>query len=199
VIELKNDENGIKEAVEILKNGGIGIFPTDTVYGIGCIPNKVNLDRFYDIKKREADKPTALLISSMGQLKSLTDFLSPKVERVTNKFWPGALTLVLPCSASVDTRISPVGFVGVRWPRYGLLEKIIGETGPLSVASANIADRQEPHRFVDIDESLKEIVDFVLVDDERESGIPSTVAKVSNEIFLILRSGEITLEDIEAI
>ena len=93
--------NKIENAVRILKNGGVAIFPTDTVYGIGTLPKKEYMEKIYKIKKRDFSKKIIALISDKNKLAELineTDENIKKIENILKKYWPGELT-VLSCKS----------------------------------------------------------------------------------------------------
>ena len=94
--EVSCNYDGIKTALEFLRNGGILIFPTDTVYGIGCDPyNKKSVDKVYKIKIRERKKGFPVLGYSKDDLENIVEF-DKVVTKIVEKFWPGQLTVILP-------------------------------------------------------------------------------------------------------
>ena len=94
--QVSSDSAGIKLAIESIKNGGIVIFPTDTVYGIGCDPYNENaVKKIYEIKNRDSTKPLPILGYSKRVLENIVEF-DEITNRIAEKFWPGKLTIVLP-------------------------------------------------------------------------------------------------------
>lgn len=184
-----------KQVAGFLRQGQVGILPTDTVYGIGCLPKKEVLDRSYRIKNRNEKKPTAVLIGEFEQLKELA-FTSNRVKRMMERFWPGDLTLVLPAKESLDPRVTAGGFIGVRFPNDRFLQEILKETGPLAVSSANLSQKPVPHIFREIDTNLIGLVDFVIRLDQESPKAPSTVARIETGRIVILRPGRIRKDDL---
>ena len=94
--QVPSDLSGITLAIESIKNGGVVIFPTDTVYGIGCDPyNEDAVERIYQLKNRDSTKPLPILAYSKQILENIVEF-SQITNKITEKFWPGRLTIVLP-------------------------------------------------------------------------------------------------------
>ena len=94
-MKVNCDDIGIEKAIQIVKQGGIVIFPTDTVYGIGCDPyNKESVKKVYNLKSREFSKPFPILVDSKETAKKIVEF-DEITEKITEKFWPGPLTIIL--------------------------------------------------------------------------------------------------------
>src|SRR5690348_2056417 len=111
--------NDLEQAIEIIKDGGIVIFPTDTAYGIGCrIDNEKSLERLFNLRKRPENKAMPVLFDSMEWVKEFVLPFDSDVEKLMEKYWPGALTIVLPCDVSkVPSLIRGGGeTLGVRIP-----------------------------------------------------------------------------------
>ena len=94
--QVPSDLSGITLAIESIKNGGVVIFPTDTVYGIGCDPyNEDAVERIYQLKNRDSTKPLPVLAYSKRVLENIVEF-DETASRIAEKFWPGGLTMILP-------------------------------------------------------------------------------------------------------
>ncbi len=192
VIKLNPDfpeENLINEAAKALKNGGLVVFPTETVYGIAAnILNKDTIDRLYEIKKRPKDKPFSVHISDFDSLKQLGIVLSKDAERVAKRFWPGPLTLV----ALNDKKEK----IGLRMPDNRIAFLLIKKAGVSVVApSANLSGNKPP---VSVEEVLLEMdghVDMILDGGRARIGIESTVMDVTEKPFKILRQGAIPAKE----
>ena len=126
-----------KKVIGILKNGGVGVMPTDTIYGlVGSAFSKQAVDRIYKIKNRDTNKPLIVLISSV---KDLEEFSITNVQSSTlNKFWPGKVSIILPCT-SPKFRYLHRGTksIAFRLPAKKSLIEILKKTGPLVAPSAN--------------------------------------------------------------
>ncbi len=195
---LNLGEVSTKQIAELFKRGLIGIFPTDTVYGIGCLPRIETLNRFYQIKKRANDKPTAVLVGSLKQIKTLA-VIDERADKIIKKFWPGDLTLVLQAKARLDPRIVYNGFIGVRFPSNRFLQEVLEKTGPLVVSSANFQHLEPPYTFREIEKGIIGLVDFVLRSDSERLKVPSTVVKIEEEQITLLRQGRISKDDLDQI
>lgn len=158
-----------KEAAEILKNGGVGVFPTDTAYGIGCrIDDEKAVGRLFKLRKRSETKAVPVLVSSVDMAKKYWESTPEEVAKeLVSKYWPGALTIILRCNKEKVPDLVRGGgdTLGLRMPDNEVLLKIIEEVGvPIVGTSANFAGESTPYKFEDLDQELLELVDFVLRD-----------------------------------
>ncbi len=126
-------------ALETLKSGLPIIFPTDTLPAIGCLPKFSNA--IYKFKKRDRNKPLILMGSEHKQLIDYVHESAKKdYENIASKYWPGALTMVIPASAKQTTIVTSNDFtLGLRIPNSHMAQSLIRETGPLLTSSANIS------------------------------------------------------------
>lgn len=186
----------ILEAVRVLKDGGIVIFPTDTAFGIGCrIDNHDAVDRLFRLRKRPITQAMPVLVSSESM--ALPYLLSPSdvVRHLMKKYWPGGLTII---SQSETTRVySPIragtNAVGLRMPNHKEMLEIITAVGvPIVGPSANFHGEKTPFRFEDIDSNLIKLADFVL-EGVCYSTIASTVVDCTTDPYTIIRQGAINL------
>lgn len=176
--------NDISKAVEILKNGGIISYPTDTTFGIGCkITNIEAVKKIYDLKGRNYNKPLSIACSSLEMAYEYTYLLSID-EHLIRNLLPGAVTLVVRKKDSVSNIIT-AGFekVGLRIPNYRPILELIELLGkPIITTSANLSGQSEPKSNNDI----KIIVDYNL-SGECLLNIPSTIIDIESKT--ILREG----------
>jgi L-threonylcarbamoyladenylate synthase len=156
----------LEEVIERLRQGKVGIFPTDTVYGIGCrMDNKDAVKKVYLIRNRPAEKSLLVLVSSLEMAKEYVDIGSEVEEKLISKFWPGGLTIIF---NSKKDKVLPIVNAGgntlaVRLPNHQVLQKIIEGVGvPLVAPSANFSGGDTPFTFSDVDPHLMQKVDFVL-------------------------------------
>ena len=128
-----------KAAFQILKSGLPIIFPTDTLPAIGCLPKFSNI--IYEFKKRDRDKPLILMGSEHKQLIDYVHESAKKdYEKIASKYWPGALTIVIPASEKQTTRLTSNDLtLGLRIPNSYMARSLMNETGPLLTSSANIS------------------------------------------------------------
>lgn len=179
--------------------GKVAILPTSTIYGI-CTNalNKDSVERIYEIKKRNKEKPLIVLVNGIQMLNKITYGLSNLEEKIINKFWPGPLTLVLKkkkCISNVVTGGKDT--VGIRWDSNYIINEIITNANvPIVAPSANISGNCNADSIENIEEEIKEKVDYI-VDVGRLSDLKeSTLIKVKNENLEILREGKIKKEEI---
>ena len=188
----------IKRAVEILRVGGIIIFPTDTAFGIGCrIDSQQSVDRLFSLRKRSLDHATPVLVSSIDMALRYFAELKEPVLRLMKKYWPGALTIVSNCH--VDQIYSPIrggkGNIGLRMPDHPLTLSIIRELGvPILGPSANFHGENTPFQFEAVDQRLKDLVDFV-VPGNCTVRMASTVVNCSTIPISIVRQGAVQLSE----
>lgn len=185
----------INKAVRVLKDGGVIIFPTDTVWGIGCsLDSTQAIKRLYKIKKRKRNKPTAVLVGSLNQAEKLGELDKQAVD-LAKKYWPGGLTIIVKAKKTVPKIIQGKdNAVGLRMPNNTLLLKILKKLDTAIVASsANFAGKPIARTRKELDNRLIELVDLVL---EGESGgdLASTVVDLTQKPTKLVRSGFIPSE-----
>ena len=194
--EVSNDSAGIALAVQSIKDGGVVIFPTDTVYGIGCNPYDKNaIDKIFKIKKRDKAKQLPILGYSKQVLKQIVEF-DEIANKITDKFWPGRLTLVLPLK---DVRLQKLfggtKTIAVRVPNNKCALTLLKECKLIIGTSANISGKKSL-----VDPSyLKDKVldcDVFLNDGPIQSSGASTIIEIKNKNIKILRNGDIHEADL---
>ena len=194
-MRLHCDKEGIAKASNVIKDGGIVVFPTDTVYGIGCDPyNKDSVEKIYKIKSRERTKSLPVLAYSLDVALEIVSFDKQSLKLAEN-FWPGPLTLILRLtddrlrqSLNLEERIA------LRVPNNSCTLDLLHNCRFLIGTSANISG-QEP--FTDPLKCHEKVSGFDLfLDGGKISGMPSTIAEVSNEELKILREGVLTEKEI---
>lgn len=176
--------NPIEKAQEVLKRGGIVIFPTDTVYGIGAIwTNSTAIERLHKIKGTPQHQSYPVLISNVGQAEQAA-IVTPLAKNLISKYWPGALTIVLKEKDGVNK-------IGFRMPGSDTLRELIkGAGAPVIGTSANFHGEKTPKSFEEIDPSLLKMVDYCL-EGECSGKTESTVVDASTEEIKILREGAV--------
>lgn len=187
----------INKAVEVLQQGGIIIFPTDTAFGIGCrIDDEKAVDRLFKIRKRSTEKATPVLVDTV---KMAQDYLEPipqnVIDQLIEPYWPGALTIVLQSRiGKVPSLVRGGGStLGVRIPNHPIARSIIRNLGiPILGPSANFAGEQTPYLLKDLNSELIKLVDYV-VSGECTIKEASTVIDCSITPWKILRQGAIKI------
>lgn len=191
-------EKDIRQAITSLKQGGIVIYPTDTAFGIGCrIDDAKAVERLFKLRKRPHAKATPVLVDTV---KMAQDYLKPipkaVVDQLIEPYWPGALTIVLPClTKKVPSLVRGGGqTIGVRIPNHKTARAIIQGVGiPVIGSSANFAGGKTPFRFEDLDPALISLVDYV-VPGECSLKAASTVIDCSVKPWRVLRQGAVKIE-----
>lgn len=186
-----------------VKKGKLAAFPTDTVYGVGAeVSNDTAVKKIYDIKNRPYNSPLIVLIGDKKFLDKLVYVEDTRVELLTDKFWPGALTLVLKKKEWVSDVITAGGdTLGVRMPDNEIArELIIASGGALAVPSANKSGQLSP---VSAEHVIRQFgegeIDFVIDGGKTSKAIESTILDMTREVPLILRSGALSREEIEKV
>ncbi|MDR3782255.1 MAG: L-threonylcarbamoyladenylate synthase [Candidatus Nitrosotalea sp.] len=137
---LPCNERGIKVAYDSIKKGGVVVFPTDTVYGIGCDPyNKDAINKIYKIKGREKTKQLPVLAYSKEEIKEIA-YLDENSEKISDKFWPGPLTLILKVKdKKIEESLGLEGKIAVRVPNHPCMLALLKECKLLVGTSANFS------------------------------------------------------------
>ncbi len=189
--------NSLDKAIEVLREGGIVIFPTDTAFGIGCrMDDEKAVEKLFKIKKRPQTQATPVLFDNLARVDDYVLPYGTEIKRLMKKYWPGALTIVLPCKVSkVPSLVRGGGkTVGARIPDHIIPIRLIkGTDGPILAPSANFHGEKTPYIFTELDKSLIKLVDFVLEGETRGS-LSSTIVDCSKERWEIIRQGAILLD-----
>ncbi len=198
-VDVVSSSDPISAAAEVLLAGGVVVLPTDTVYGIAALASLPTATaRLSEIKGRTGDVPIAVLCADPAQALSLAGTVTPDVKRLTERLWPGPLTLVLPRRRGIDLALGePSTTIGLRCPDQALVRSLAGRVGPLATTSANRHGHQTPTTAAEVEAELSGAVDLV-VDGGRCEGAPSTVLDCTGETWRVLRAGAIGLAEVEA-
>jgi L-threonylcarbamoyladenylate synthase len=177
-----------KKIVKILKNGGVGVLPTDTIYGIlGSALKKETVERIYRIRKREKTKPFIVLISKISDLKIFGVKVKPFQKKLIKRFWPGPFSLIFDCK---NKRFSYLHrgkkSLAFRIPKPKWLRSFLEETGPLVAPSANLAGEPFAKTIKEAKKYFGKKVDFYL-DFGKIDKTPSTVIDIRKKKIKIIR------------
>ena len=194
-----SDKLEFRFAVEgnILRQGGIVAYPTDTVYGLGASMSILRaVERVFEAKQRHRDMALPLLLASASQICELARYVPPVAHQLIKSFLPGALTLVLPASSTVPEIVTARGkTVAVRIPDHPVpIALIEGIGAPLVGTSANVSGQSSPLTAAEVRTQFGDEIDTVIDDGRRCSGRESTIVDVTGEIPVILREGAISRE-----
>jgi len=189
----------VEKAVEVFKKGGIVVFPTDTAFGIGCRITAVKtIKKLFKIRRRPKTKAVPVLFSSMEMVRQYVLGITPDVEKTAEKYWPGALTLILKCKTEKVPPLVRGGgqTLGIRIPDNKFIRKIIAEIGePILGTSANFAGEETPYCFQDIDKKLLNRVDFAINGKTNGKKLLSTVIDCTVMPWKIIREGAIKISN----
>ena len=195
-MKVNCDDNGIKKSVEIIENGGIIVFPTDTVYGIGCNPYDANaVKKIYEIKSREKIKSLPVLASSIEIVKQIST-IDEFTEKIIKKYWPGPLTLILKLKdKNLKKSLNLEDKIAVRIPNSECTLKLLNKCSLLVGTSANVSGDSS---FTNPQECMKNVKNYdVFVDGGTiTSKGESTIIEIENEKIHVIREGALKKEDI---
>lgn len=191
---LKNE----KEIVKILENGGVIAYVTDTVWGLGCLPdNEKAVKKIYEIKKREAQKPLILMSNDIYNLLDYVEPLPKIACQLIKKYFPGALTLVVKKSQKTPDYItSGMETVGIRVPNNKTFQRICEITPGhvLATTSANLSHQPSAKTYEQAFENMNGLADLVIEDyGSPAKGLESTVCGVFGNELKIFRQGEVNI------
>jgi L-threonylcarbamoyladenylate synthase len=187
---------GIAAAVRAVKRGKLVVLPTDTVYGIGCDAfNAAAVSGLQEAKGRGPAKPPPVLVGGPATLPGISAQSGGIVKKLTDAFWPGALTIVCREQPSLTWELGDAaGTVAVRMPLHPVAIEILRETGPMAVSSANITGSPPARTAAEAREQLGEKVAVYLESFPTEDSVPSTIVDVTGETPRVLREGAVSIE-----
>ena len=195
-------EKHIERAKEILENGGIVILPTDTVYGLSadCL-NEEAIRKIYKLKHRNYSKACCVLVSNIKMIEEITEGISKKEENIINRFFPGALTIILEKNEKIPQIVTAgLDTIGIRMPDNNFLLDLITELGrPIVTTSLNLAGEESIVNLEKLSSAFKDNVDLIIDGGETKKKLASTIIRVEKEEVKVLRQGPISKEDIEKV
>lgn len=184
-------------AAEILKSGGTVAFPTETVYGLGANAlDQKAIQKIYEAKGRPSDNPLIIHIASIEMLEDLVEAISSHAQKLIDAFWPGPLTLIFKKSTLVpDVVTAGLDSVAVRMPSNEIAKTLIALSElPIAAPSANLSGKPSPTTGAHVVADLDGRVDAIVLGDQTEVGLESTVLDTTGDVPMILRPGAITKE-----
>lgn len=202
IITDGNNEEKLNKACEILQNGGLVAFPTETVYGLGADAlNKEAAAKIYAAKGRPSDNPLIVHIADVAACDELASDIPAKARLLMESFWPGPLTIVLPKKDIVpDGTTGGLKTVAIRMPSHPVALELIKRSGVyIAAPSANTSGRPSPTIASHVVEDMDGKIDMIIDGGAVGIGIESTIVDMTGEIPTILRPGFITKKMLEAI
>ena len=196
-MKVNCDNDGIKKVVEIFKNGGIIVFPTDTVYGIGCDPYNENaIKKIYEIKSRDKIKSLPVLAYSIDIVKQIV-MIDKLTEKIVEKYWPGPLTLILKLKdQKLKKSLNLEEKIAIRIPNSECTLKLLKECNLLVGTSANVSGDSsftDPQKCIENLKNYDAFVDGGTITSKGES----TIIEIENEKIHVIREGALKKEDIK--
>ncbi len=202
VDEEKASIDALKPAIEAVRRGGVVVFPTETVYGVGADAfNRRAVRKIFEVKGRPADNPLIVHVCSMEQVENVAREISDDAKKLMDAFWPGPLTVVLPKREEVPAEVTAgLDTVAVRMPSHRVALKLIeGCETPIAAPSANIAGKPSGTKAEHVMQDFYGKVDVIIDSGDTPLGLESTVVKIEKDRVVVLRPGFITPEDIESV
>jgi L-threonylcarbamoyladenylate synthase len=186
----------VAQVVAILRDGGVVVLPTDTVYGLVAAVSRADaLERLHVLKERPSDKGFILLVADWVGVRSVTSHLPPVARRLGAKYWPGPLTLVLPAQQGLPPAVSARGAtVAVRIPDDPLLQAVLRELkGALAAPSANRAGEDPATTAAAAAAAFGNRIDLVVDGGPAPVRCPSTIVSAEGKLGKILREGPLAI------
>ncbi len=201
IIRVTEDPDAPRRAVQVVRDGGVVAYPTDTIYGLGGSAfNDAAVLRVYEIKRRPRTDPLPVLIAEQDALADLVAAVPDAARALMARFWPGALTLILPKGRLVSSLVTAGGeLVAVRLPDHPIPRSLIRAAGvPLIGTSANVHGSTNPVTAQQVAYELGDQVDLLLDGGRTRRGRESTVVDVTEDPPRVVRAGAIPRTAVEA-
>ncbi len=191
-------EGDLADAIGILQRGGLVVYPTDTLYGLGADPNNAEaVDRMYRAKRKEARDPVAIAVSSLEEAKGLAHF-RPRDLKIWEAFMPGPLTVILRARPVAPASVvSERGALGIRMPRHEVALMLLKEFGPLTATSANLHGALPPQTVVEAMAQMGNKVGMYIDGGPCPIGEGSTVVDLTGKRITVKREGRIGRDELE--
>ena len=189
----------ITEAAHIIRHGGVVVFPTRSLYGLGVDAfNARAVNRIFHIKKRPTSKPILVLIEDKDELHRLAATVPPAATAIMKRFWPGRVSIVFQAKEGLSADLTAgTKKIGIRLPGHNIASALVkASDGPITGTSANISGNAGCFQIDDLDEKIADRVDLILDAGPLKGGAGSTVVDVTGDTPLVLRQGELSQKDI---
>ena len=193
----KINEDELENVIKVIEDGGVVIFPTDTVYGISANSlDEETIKKLFDLKERNDNKPICVLTSSVDKIKKIA-YVRDEEQKIIDQYMPGALTIILDKKDNVsDVLTSNLKTVGVRIPNNEIALRILEKLEyPLATTSANISGKDAAVKKEDLITEFDGRVDIIIDGGITDLKVSSTIVKLDNNEIKILRQGTIKITD----
>jgi L-threonylcarbamoyladenylate synthase len=188
-----------QKALNVLQNGGLVAFPTDTVYGVGALAfDGRTVESIYVAKDRPLEKAIPVLIGDAADLEKVGVDIPEPARRLATRFWPGPLTILVPKRVDLPEAVSVTETVAVRVPDHEVARRLLRVAGPMAVTSANISGAQSPITAQEVYEQLAGRIALIIDGGRTPGGVPSTLVDCTLPELKILREGPISLEELHS-
>ena len=195
-----NSLESIQQALEVLREGGLVAFPTDTVYGVGALAfDGKAVESIYTAKDRPVEKAIPVLVGDTEDIDKVASEVPLMAKKLAERFWPGPLTIVVPKHISLPASVSATNTVGVRVPDHIIARSVLRVAGPMAVTSANLSGQPSPSTAEEVFTQLNGRIALILDGGKTPGGVPSTVVDCTGAKPVISREGPITYDGIVAI
>lgn len=195
----KIDKDELLKVINILKNNGIVIFPTETVYGIGgnALCDEV-IDKIYEVKQRPREKALNIMLASIDDIEKYAEITSELERKIIKTFMPGPITIILKKKQNFGNKFTlPNETIGIRIPDNKIINSILKNIDfPIIAPSANISGKPSAIEVSDIIKDFDGKVDVIIDGGKASLGESSTIVQVIDDEIKILRQGNITKEEI---
>lgn len=201
IFNMNDRDDFLDEAAEILRTGGTVAFPTETVYGLGANAlDEKAIQQIYVAKGRPSDNPLIVHISDVTDLENLVE-LTAIAEPLMQAFWPGALTLIFKSKGTVAKSVTAgLNTLAIRMPSHKVARLLISKAGvPIAAPSANLSGKPSPTEGNHVVDDLRGRVDGIVIENQSQHGLESTILDLTLSPPMLLRPGSITIEQIEKI
>ena len=197
LLKVKCDDDGIKKASLIIQQGGIAVFPTDTVYGIGCDPyNRKAVKKVYNIKSRDKSKPFPILTNSLEAAEKIAEF-DAYSRKLAKQFWPGPLTILVKLrDQDLQRSLDLTDKIGLRVPKHSCTLELLKKCQFLVGTSANKSGKNsfvDPNRCIESIDGFDVFVDGGIIDSDSES----TIIEIINGKIKIVRRGVLNEDELK--
>ncbi len=194
---LPANAESIQVALQILREGGLVAFPTDTVYGVGALVfDGKAVESIYVAKQRPIEKAIPVLMADAADMEKVGMDIPEVAYQLAARFFPGPLTCLIPKQPTLPESVSATETVGVRVPDHEVARSLLRAAGPMAVTSANISGQASPSTAQEVLAQLGGRIDLILDGGKTPGGVPSTLVDCTGKDLKILREGPISLAEI---
>ena len=179
--------------IDLLKQGKVGVLPTDTIYGLVCrAANETAVERLYSLKRRE-HKPGTVIAASIEQLVELG--VPRRYLKAVEQFWPNPISIIIPCGENLKyLHLGKYG-LAIRIPKDEVLSKLLKQTGPLLTSSANHPGEPPANTIKEAQAYFKDEVDFYVDGDNLSQRSPSTIIRIVDDEIEVIREGAVKIDE----